>query len=222
MFFCESFLYIKLFTNFVVIHYMPAYSCRGTIKIRMMKKIYFTLILSFFLLSVNGQSVFSDVTVVNGKVVFQQFVHIDQGLSIDQRYSLLYKWGKDNYTGNPLLSGIRFDDKNKSITVSSKIELLLPQNSNGVREKVVMNYRFDASVTNAGLSLVVRDINYQNSQSKGSSIFPKTFTAEDTITPSAISSSPQSEKEFRVNTQRSTLYFLNELYSDLSQIFSLD
>lgn len=188
-----------------------------------MKKMLVSAIMMLtILLNVNSQSVFSSVPVVNGKVVFQQFVHIDRGLSLDQRYSLLYKWGKDNYSGNPLLAGIRFDDKNNSITVSSKVELLLPQNSAGVREKVLMNYRFDAAITNAGLTLVVRDISYQNAQSKGSSLFPKTFSAEDTISPNAISSASESDKEFRVNTQKSTLYFLNELYDDLSNIFELN
>lgn len=175
-----------------------------------------------FMLNVKSQSVFTSVPVVNGKVVFQQFVHTDQSLTSSQKYSLLYMWGKDNYSGNPLLSGIRFDDKNNSITVSSKIELVLPQNNDGVREKVIMNYRFDATVTNAGCALVIRDINYQNSQSKGSSLFPKTFTAENTITTTAISSSPESEKEFRVNTQKSTLYFLNELYQDINNLFLLN
>lgn len=186
----------------------------------MIKKIFITITLFVSLLfQANSQAPFSDVTVVNGKVVFQQFVHINQDLSADQRYAILYKWGKDNFSGNPLLSGIRFDDKNKSITVSSKVELLLPVNSDGVREKTVMNYRFDASITNAGLSFVVRDISYQNVQSKGSSLFPKTITAESTISPSAISSSPDNEKEFRMNTQKSTLYFLNELYEDISGIY---
>ena len=64
------------------------------------------------------ENVFSTVPEVNGKVVFQQFIHTNQGLSEDQTYSLLYKWGKDNYAGNPLLSGIRFNEKEKSITVS--------------------------------------------------------------------------------------------------------
>ncbi len=188
-----------------------------------MRKILITMtLLLTILLQANSQSIFTTVPVVNGKVVFQQFVHIDKSLSVDQRYSLLYKWGKDNYTGNPLLAGIRFDDKSKSITVSSKVELLLPQNSDGVREKVIMNYRFDASISGAGLTLVVRDINYQNAQSKSSSLFPKTFTAEDTISPNAITSASASEKEFRVNTQKSTLYFLNELYDDLSNVFALN
>lgn len=187
-----------------------------------MKKYIFTVVLfASLLLQIEAQSVFTTVPVVNGKVVFQQFIHIEQELSIDQRYALLYKWGKDNYAGNPLLSGIRFDEKAKSITVSSKVELLLPQNSQGVREKVIMNYRFDASITTAGCMLVIRDITYQNAQSGNASIFPKTFTAEDTITPDAISSSAAADREFRTNTQKSTLFYLNELYNDLSSIFGL-
>lgn len=189
----------------------------------MMRKMLVTVaLLLLVMVQVNSQSVFTTVPVVNDKVSFQQFVHIDNSLSLDQRYSLLYKWGKDNYSGNPLLAGIRFDDKNKSITVSSKVELLLPQNSDGVREKVIMNYRFDASITNAGLSLIIRDISYQNVQTKGPSLFPKTFSAENTITQTAISAAPQSEKEFKVNTQKSTLYFLNELYEEISGVFSLN
>ncbi len=187
-----------------------------------MKKIIFTaLIFASILIQVKAQSVFTTVPVVNGKVVFQQFIHIDQEFSNDQRYALLYKWGKDNYARNPLLSGIRFDDKARTITVSSKIELLLPQNSNGVREKVIMNYRFDATITNTGCMLVVRDVTYQNSQSSNSSFFPKTFTAEETITPAAISAVSGLDKEFRTNTQKSTLFYLNELYDDLSKIFNL-
>lgn len=189
----------------------------------MMRKMLITVaLLLLVMVQVNSQSVFTTVPVVNDKVSFQQFVHIDNSLSLDQRYSLLYKWGKDNYSGNPLLAGIRFDDKNKSITVSSKVELLLPQNSDGVREKVIMNYRFDASITNAGLSLIIRDISYQNVQTKGPSLFPKTFSAENTITQTAISAAPQPEKEFKVNTQKSTLYFLNELYEEISGVFALN
>ena len=43
-----------------------------------------------------NENVFSTVPEVNGKVVFQQFIHTDQGLNEEQVYSLLYKWGKDN------------------------------------------------------------------------------------------------------------------------------
>ena len=184
-----------------------------------MKRILFIIGLVFtFIIGVNAQTqkenVFSSVPEVNGKVVFQQFIHTHQGLSEDQSYSLLYKWGKDNYAGNPLLSGIRFNEKEKSITVSSKVELLLPENSDGVRQKTMMNYRFDATITNAGCVLMIRDVTYQNVKEQGKSFFPKTSSAEEMITDSAINSN-SSDKEFKENLRKGSLYFLNELYNDL-------
>ena len=165
------------------------------------------------------ENVFSTVPEVNGKVVFQQFIHTHQGLSEDQSYSLLYKWGKDNYAGNPLLSGIRFNEKEKSITVSSKVELLLPQNSDGERLKKMMNYRFDASITNAGCVLIIRDATYQDSD-KNKSFFPKLSSAEEMITDSAINSNSK-DKELKENLRKGTLYFLNELYNDLKNVLSV-
>ena len=165
------------------------------------------------------ENVFSSVPEVNGKVVFQQFIHTHQGLSEDQIYSLLYKWGKDNYAGNPLLSGIRFNEKDKSITVSSKVELLLPENSDGERLKKMMNYRFDASITNAGCVLIIRDITYQDNE-KSKSFFPKLSSAEDMITDSAINSN-SSDKELKTNLRKGTLFFLNELYNDLKNALSV-
>ena len=165
------------------------------------------------------ENVFSTVPEVNGKVVFQQFIHTHQGLSEDQSYSLLYKWGKDNYASNPLLSGIRFNEKEKSITVSSKVELLLPQNSDGERLKKMMNYRFDASITNAGCVLIIRDVTYQDSD-KNKSFFPKLSSAEEMITDSAINSNSK-DKELKENLRKGTLYFLNELYNDLKNVLSV-
>ena len=190
-----------------------------------MKRILFIIGLVFtFIIGVNAQTqnenVFSSVPEVNGKVVFQQFIHTHKGLSEDQSYSLLYKWGKDNYAGNPLLSGIRFNEKEKSITVSSKVELLLPKNSEGERKKAMMNYRFDATITNAGCVLIIRDVTYQNVQEKGKSFFPKTSSAEEMITDSSLNSDAN-EKEFKENLRKGTLYFLNELFNDLNKELSV-
>ncbi len=163
-----------------------------------------------------NENVFSSVPEVNGKVVFQQFIHADKGLTEDQSYALLYKWGKDNYAGNPLLSGIRFNEKDKSISVSSKVELLLPANSKEVREKMMMNYRFDATITNSGCVLVIRDVTYQNVREKGKSFFPKSTSAEEMITDNALNVE-SSEKELKTNLRKGTLYFLNELYNDIKK-----
>ena len=191
---------------------------------KQMKKFLFIIGLVFVFVGVNAQTqkenVFSNVPEVNGKVVFQQFIHTHQGLNEDQSYALLYKWGKDNYAGNPLLSVIRFNEKERSVTVSSKVELLLPENSEGTREKMIMNYRFDANITNAGCVLIIRDVTYQNVKETGKNFFPKLSSAEDMITDSSVNSN-SADKEFRTNLRKSTLYFLNELYNDLKKEFSI-
>ena len=188
-----------------------------------MKRFLFIIGLVFLFVGGNAQTqkenVFSSVPEVNGKVVFQQFIHT-QGLNEDQSYALLYKWGKDNYAGNPLLSGIRFNEKERSVTVSSKVELLLPENKDGVREKMMMNYRFDANITNAGCVLIVRDVTYQNVKEKGKSFFPKLQSAEDMITDSSVNSN-SADQELKTNLRKSTLYFLNELYNDLKKEISI-
>lgn len=189
-----------------------------------MKRILFIVGLLVSVMGMKSQTkmenVFTSVPEVNGKVVFQQFIHTHDGLSEDQNYAILYKWGKDNYAGNPLLSGIRFNEKDKSITVSSKVELLLPENRSGVREKMLMNYRFDANITNAGCILVIRDITYQNVEEKGRNFFPKSTSAEEMITDNAVSSRSDNQ-ELKENLRKGTLYFLNELYNDLKNEFAV-
>jgi hypothetical protein len=176
------------------------------------------LIVSLFSMEGQTDARFSTVPVVNGKVVFEQFILADQGQTADQKYALLQKWGKNTFTGNPLLSGIRFDDKARTVTVSSKAELKLPANKAGVSEKIMMNYRFDASVTHAGCMLVVRDITYQTEQTGGSSFFPKVYTAEQMITDQAVSAASE-ESELRNNTRKETITFLNNLYAQLAVLF---
>ncbi len=183
-----------------------------------MKKYIITIsILIAGLFNIEGQidAGFTTVPVVNGKVVFDHFIITDQRQTTNQNYDVLQKWVKGKYSGSPLLSGIRFDDKARSVTVSSKAELLLPANSDGVREKMIMNYRFDATITNAGCMLVVRDITYQNAQKDGSSFFPKVYTAEQTITNQAVNTAGE-ESELRNNIRKGTLVFLNGLYSEIT------
>ncbi|MBF6629161.1 MAG: hypothetical protein ITG04_11745 [Proteiniphilum sp.] len=186
-----------------------------------MKKYILTLvILVISLFTVDGQidAGFTTVPVVNGKVVFEQYILADQGVGTDQKYALLQKWGKQKFTGNPMLSGIRFDDKTRSVTVSTRDELILPENSVGVNEKIIMSYRFDASITNAGCMLVVRDITYQITQKDAASFFPKVYTAEQTITDQAANAT--GEEGIRRNAIRNeTLSVLNNLYAEISAIF---
>jgi hypothetical protein len=165
-----------------------------------------------------NQPVFTKVPVVNGKVVFQQFIHVEQEMSTIQQYALLNKWGKENYANNPKLSSIRFDEKNQSVTVSSKTELLLTENSQKVNEKISMNYRFDASITNAGCVLVFRDITFQDDRNKSNSFFPVTYSAEEMITDEAINMQSDSQ-ELKKNLRRAALSFFDQIYLSLSLNF---
>ena len=180
-----------------------------------MKK--YILIVSLFMMGLSrmeGQvdGGFNTVPVVNGKVVFEQFILTDQGLSANQKYATLQKWVKDKYAGSPLVSSMRFDDKNQSVTVSAKTELT------GVPGNTVMNYRFDLSVANAGCVLLVRDITYQSAPKQGTSSFPRTITAEQTITDQAVGA-PGEEGQIRSSTRKATLSFLNSLNKEVSALF---
>ena len=167
----------------------------------------------------SSNSIFANVSVMNGRVVFQQFIPADNSLSADQKYSLLTKWAKDNYSGNRMVSGIRFNEKERSVTVSAKTELFLPTSIKEEDRKLMMNYRFDVSVTNGGLILTIRDITFQKVTLTNNQTTSKVFSAEETITDVSIAASDE-EKEFRISTRNETLAFVNSLYDSLFQFFS--
>ena len=161
---------------------------------------------------------FSFVPVVNGKVVFEQFIITDPGQNAEQKYARLEQWIKQKYSGNPILTGIRFDVKGRYVAVSAKENMLLPANSACVREEVTMNYRFDTSITGAGCMLVVRDITYQQNGKEKGARFGKVYTAEQVITDQAVNSANE-EGELRGSARKATLAFMNTLYSELSALF---
>jgi hypothetical protein len=178
------------------------------------------LLLSFYLSAQqSSNSIFANVPVMSGRVVFQQFIPADNSLSADQKYSLLTKWAKDNYSGNRMVSGIRFNEKERNVTVSAKTELVLPKSTKEGESKLMMNYRFDVSVTNGGLILTVRDITFQKIASTNNQSTSKVYLAEETITDASIAASDE-EKEFRISTRNETLAFVNSLYDTLFQFFS--
>lgn len=178
------------------------------------------LLLSFYLSAQqSSNSIFANVPVMSGRVVFQQFIPADNSLSADQKYSLLTKWAKDNYSGNRMVSGIRFNEKERNVTVSAKTELVLPKSTKEGESKLMMNYRFDVSVTNGGLILTIRDITFQKIASTNNQSTSKVYLAEETITDASIAASDE-EKEFRISTRNETLAFVNSLYDTLFKFFS--
>lgn len=182
-----------------------------------MRKLLITFSLFLLvLLAARGQSnnAFTTVTVVNGKVVFEQFIPIipsEKSMSTDQRYIQLQNWAKKTFAGNPLLGGIRYDEKARTVTVSNRSEIGRP-------EKMVMSYRFDVSVNNAGCMLVIRDISYQSAKGNDASFFPKVYTAEQTITDQSINSAG-GEAEWRKELRSETLKVFNKLAADFGAVF---
>lgn len=179
-----------------------------------MKKIICTLVLvsvAFFCMLAQRNVLFTSVPVVNGKVVFERFIHTDNTLSADQRYAKLVSWGQSKFVGSPMLSGIRFDDATRTMTVSLRSNLTLPGN-----ETITMIYRFDVSISNVGSMLTVRDITYQDTN--GGTIFPTTYTAEETISDQAIAINDSSRAR-RMAIRTATLTHLNELAAEIEALF---
>lgn len=126
----------------------------------------------------------------------------------DKNFYTVKEWGKQRYASAPLISNIRYDNTNKEIIVKSKIELLLPENHNNIREKVVMTYHLNVFILNNKCVFEVKGITYKVSSIK------KTLKAEDTITQLAIEAQ-DAQQELRINIQKSTFYFINELANSL-------
>lgn len=177
-----------------------------------MKKTFFALIffsVSLFTAHAQADVVFSTVPVVNNMVVFEYFIHSEQELSADQKYAQLQQWGNAQFRGNPMVSGIRFDDRTRTMTVSLRTELALPSD-----ETITMHYRFDVSVTAVGGMVVIRDISYQQPAANGS-IFPTTHTAEQMITDQAVAVNDDN-RMLRNNVRRTTLVYFNRLVTEIA------
>ena len=179
-----------------------------------MKNFFLTLIwlsTTIFCMHAQQRGAFTSVPVVNGNVVFERFIHTDNTLSADQKYAKLVAWGQSKFVGNPMLTGIRFDDNTRTMTMSLRTNLNLP---NG--ETTTMIHRFDISISNVGSMIVIRDIAYQITN--GDSIFPTTHTAEETITDHAIAINDEN-RERRMHTRTATLAFFNELSAEIEALF---
>ncbi|NLX66476.1 MAG: hypothetical protein GXZ19_06860, partial [Bacteroidales bacterium] len=66
--------------------------------------------------------------------------------------------------------------------------------------------------------LVIRDVTFQNPPKPGVSSFPRSITAEQTITDQAVGV-PGEEGVIRSTLRKNTLSFLNGLYREVSGLF---
>lgn len=165
-----------------------------------------------------GESAFTTVPIVNGKVVFQQLINTDEGLSEQSKYDMLHKWAKRNFAGNPLLQGIRFNRDEHNVTVSLTRELPLARDNQYATEKVMMNYRFDVNVTSSGAVLTVRDISYQSVKGDKSAFLSSPTAAEQTIAAAAISSAGEN-KDLLSQIRQHSLDVINELCVQVARVF---
>lgn len=151
---------------------------------------------------------FTDVKTVDGNVVFIKEINLPDRDS--STFSKLREWAKENFGKDPFVSSVRYDAKNMEIIAKSRIELLLPPDSKNVKEKVVMRYRLNAFIFQNKCVLEVKSISYMLDASKKALVKQTVQKAEDMIVDSVIKTDDPLF-ELKKNTQKSTIYFLNEL-----------
>jgi hypothetical protein len=162
---------------------------------------------------------FEDVAVVNGKVVFLKEIPLKKNFSKDFNFKLLKDWARKNYGKDPFISSVRYDEKNYEIIAKSRIELLLPANSKGVREKMTMRYRVNGFLFQDKCVLEITDISYMYQNTSGEDKLPRVIRAEEFITNTIIDANGDFQ-ELKLNTRKSTLFFINELANEFTEVFA--
>lgn len=157
---------------------------------------------------------FTYAPLFNNEVVLVKEIALNNA-DPERSFHTVKEWGKERYASSPLISNIRYDNTNKEIIIKSKIELVLPENQKGIREKVLMTYHLNTFILNDKCVFEIKGISYKLHNVK------KSLKAEDTITQSALTNGG-SQQELRVNIQRSTLFFLNELVESLEKSLKED
>jgi len=161
---------------------------------------------------------YTDVPLFEGKVTFIKEVPAKANLSAEGNYTIMKDWAGVNFGKDPFVSSIRYGYQKRDFIAKSRIELLLPPDSNGVREKMVMRYRVNGFLFKDKCVLEITDISYLYENSGKNSLLSRIIRAEDFITEDAIKVN-DSFQELKTNTRKSTLYFLNELVADFEDKF---
>lgn len=161
---------------------------------------------------------FTEVPVIEGKIVFLKEIPAPAGNLKEANYRLLTDWAGINYGKEPFVSSIRYDKKNHEFIAKSRIELILPENSKGVREKMIMRYRINGFLVQDKCVLEITDISFLYENSSKDNILPRVIRAEDFITDKAIAMQDHIQ-ELRKNTRISTLFFLNQISASFEKQF---
>ena len=191
----------------------------------MNKYLLFTLSL-FFSYPILAQQIvrdggmFTTVSVVDGKVVFLKEIQTNRKFSEKASYQRMVDWAKETYGRDPFISSIRYDSKKNEFIAKSKVELLLPPNSDGKREKMIMRYRINGFLVDSKCVLEITDISYLYENTKYNNLdLPKVIRAEAFITDKEVATQ-NGLGEIKANTRKSTIYFVNELTSGFEKFFT--
>lgn len=189
----------------------------------MMKKFLIYIVCSLISVTCFAQVIkqgqkFTSIPVFEGKVTFIKEIPAKPNLSIEDNYKILKDWAGTKYGKDPFISSIRYGYQNHEFIAKSRIELLLPADSKGVREKMIMRYRVNGFLFQDKCVLEITDISYLYENSGKGNLLTRIIRAEDFITNDAIKAS-DGFQELKVNTSKSTLYFLNELNEDFENIY---
>ncbi len=182
-----------------------------------LKNITICFLFFFTLLSGNGfaqellqNDKFTYAPLFDNQVVLIREIPFNNSVSLDKNFRIIKEWDKEHYASDPLISDITYDNPEKDIAIKSKIELILPPNEDNIREAVVMTYFLNTFICNNKCIFEAKGITYKLKNVK------KKLKAEDTITEAAIAEQgPQ--QELRINIQKSTFYFFDELAASLEK-----
>lgn len=159
--------------------------------------------------------IFRDVQTFEGKVVFVKEIILPSN-DLNTNFSNLRNWANINFDKDPFNSSVNYDTKNNKIVARSRVELLLPVNSKGIREKLFMKFKVHAFLKDNLCILEITDINYINDAKANRNTLKQKVKAEDMITDAALAKE-DADKGTRIDVRENTLYFYNDLANSLEK-----
>ena len=161
---------------------------------------------------------FSDISIIDNKITFIKEIR-NEGSTKAGNYAVLTDIVKSGYAKQPFISSIRYNKKDAEITIKSKVDLLLPEDSNGIRKTVTMKYTLIMFAVGDRCVAITTDLEYL--YPKGSpehKVTQKAIPAEEFITDKALDVADE-YRELKTNTKKSTLYFINQLDTEFESFF---
>jgi hypothetical protein len=153
------------------------------------------------------------IPIYNNKVVLIAEIPLKKIYSESQNYNKLKKWVKETYTTDIIHTSINYDNAEERVSIKSKVELLLPLlNTRNEGTKSVMSYELNTIILHGKCVFEVSNISYKIQ--KATPEIKNRISAREFITASALDIQDD-YTQVRNETQKGTLYFLNNLIESL-------